>query len=162
MTVITEIGASYVAHARTIAAIATARQTRRVAKLSDFLDLGALHPPFCLWVFDGEMRVGSASNEAIGGATQQTEQQWSAYVGAPSFAPEGEGAFSAAAGFRLEDSADTLVGELVDTINGATVYLAADGSSTKAYFESAGYYDSSPMAVIYRVRFRNPFLRTQV
>lgn len=150
---ITTVGDGYLAKARTVPGLEGAR---RVADVREFLGIVRIPPPFALLVFDGEQAKGG---EGVSPNVQQGTQQWSFYVGAASFAPDGGGAFTPAPGAAVGADAETTVDALVGAIQFQTVFQEPGRTWTKAFLESVGLYDVGESVVIYRVRFQNPFAR---
>lgn len=155
-----QIGNAYINLARTVPALNDPLKTRRVASIREFLKTVTVPPPFCLWVWDSEAYEPEQGIREEG-AVQETEQVWSAYLGVASFGPAGEGAFEQAAGAAEGEDAETLAELLVAAIQGELVYADADAVS-RAFPVVAGLYDVTEHAAIYRVRFRNPFIRHSV
>lgn len=154
------IGNAYIALARTVSLLDDATRTRRVANFEEFDRLADnTVPPFCLWVWDGE-EYGGPETMDDSGAVQETSMEWSAYVGAMSFGPEGEGAFSQAAGAAAGEDAETIAELLVEAIQGKGIYGPdANGIVSRAYPVMVKLFRIGRQAVIYRVTFRNPFVR---
>jgi hypothetical protein len=152
------IGAAYAALARTVPALNDATRTKPVADIRHFLRMGQGEvTPFCLFVAEGGV-IGKPEAIRDVGALQEEVQHWSAYLGAASFGPEGEGAFAPAAGMAAGEDAASLLAALLPAVQGGLVY-SSGGILSRAYPEQWGLYDVTETAVIYRVRFFNPFLR---
>jgi hypothetical protein len=152
------IGDAYAALARNVAALNDTDRTKRVADIRTFLSMKTMVPPFCLFVPDlGQLSPPQAIQE--GGTVQQEQHGWSAYLGAASFGPEGEGAFEAAAGQAEGEDFASLLDALFAAVVGKTVYGPVDGAIARAFGSSWALYDVTPVSVIYRVQFYNEFVR---
>jgi hypothetical protein len=107
---------------------------RLVAQPAHFLSLSTMVPPFCLWVPDAGI-IGRQEVIQDTGATQNEEQTWSAYLGAASFGPDGEGVFGQAAGMNAGEDIATMMAALFAAIDGKQVY-AAGGILGRAFAKS--------------------------
>jgi len=119
------------------------------ADAATLLDIMTISPPFAVIVFNGE--IAGPSDRVGTGAVQQTEMEWSFFLGASSFAADGEGRLGTVGIYQMID-------DVIAAVDGRALSLAP---LAKAFYKRARRYNITPNLVIYEVVFRNQFVRDQ-
>lgn len=132
-------GISYLADGGTITAAADPGMMLNITNIS---------PPFALLVFNGEVaKTPTAIREA--GAIQQTEMEWSVFIGKESFSATGEGILGTTGIYQMID-------DVIDALQGAVVY---SDPPARPFYVRSRRYSITPNLVIYEVVVRNAFTR---
>jgi len=113
------------------------------------LNFGGLVTPFAVVVFNGESAAPTSAIREVG-ALQQTDMEWSIFLGASSFATSGEG--------RLGTGIYQMIDDVIAAVQGKTLSVEPPA---RPFYVRSRRFNITANQIVYEVVFRNQFLREQ-